>query len=243
MGEDHPRTLATQSNLIAVKQHRGGNDEEVLQLMLDSLEKARRVHGNEHLNTLLASFNLAVIYLNLEQYEKAERFASSTIAIAKRALSPDHDVTLNSMNVAGAALLGQNRYREAVDLYREIVAARSRLEGPEGLRTLLAQAELAWAYSASGDHDRGMKLLDETIETIRRVFGEDHGATINTLYNAACAEARTGNRDRALSWLRQAVDAGYGNIDWVLQDSDLESLRGDAEFEGLVERIRQNASD
>ena len=44
-----------------------------------------------------------------------------------------------------------------------------------------------------------------------------------------------------MDWLRQAVNSGYEKADWMSQDSDLELLHG-SEFDGLVERVRQNAS-
>ena len=44
-----------------------------------------------------------------------------------------------------------------------------------------------------------------------------------------------------MDWLRQAVNAGWAEADWMAKDSDLETLHS-PEFDALVERARQNAA-
>jgi adenylate cyclase len=50
------------------------------------------------------------------------------------------------------------------------------------------------------------------------------------LYNAACLYAKLGETRRALDTLRQAIDAGVKNFDWMKHDPDLNSLRELPEF-------------
>jgi hypothetical protein len=42
-------------------------------------------------------------------------------------------------------------------------------------------------------------------------------------------------KPEALAALKQALAAGYGNLDWAARDSDLTCLHGDPEFEKLVQ--------
>src|SRR5262249_18735117 len=44
-------------------------------------------------------------------------------------------------------------------------------------------------------------------------------------YNAACLYGKLGETRRALDTLRQAIDAGVKNFDWMRHDPDLNSLR------------------
>lgn len=65
-------------------------------------------------------------------------------------------------------------------------------------------------------------------------------------YNIACGYARLGQPDRALEWLEKAIERGFEVEDYLLSDSDLASLRGDARFQKLVaenggDRIRNRA--
>ncbi len=59
-----------------------------------------------------------------------------------------------------------------------------------------------------------------------------------TFYNLGCAFAVLGRREQALELLDRAVQHGRGNLEWFEQDPDLDSLRGDARFEEIVERLR-----
>lgn len=66
--------------------------------------------------------------------------------------------------------------------------------------------------------------------------------SMNTLvtYNLGCLEALSGNKAEALAWLGEAVDSGYSDSDWMLQDQDLATLRGDARFIHVSEIAAMN---
>jgi TolB-like protein/cytochrome c-type biogenesis protein CcmH/NrfG len=50
------------------------------------------------------------------------------------------------------------------------------------------------------------------------------------LYNCACLYAQLGEKKRAIETLRNAIDAGVTNFQWMVRDPDLASLRDDPEF-------------
>jgi Zn-dependent protease len=60
-------------------------------------------------------------------------------------------------------------------------------------------------------------------------------------YNIACAEARAGRADEALAWVERAVEMGYRDVDAMVSDSDLETLRSRPEFEAICDRLREVA--
>jgi Zn-dependent protease len=60
-------------------------------------------------------------------------------------------------------------------------------------------------------------------------------------YNIACAEARAGRADEALAWIERAVETGYRDVEAMVSDSDLESLRSRPEFGAICERLREVA--
>lgn len=53
-------------------------------------------------------------------------------------------------------------------------------------------------------------------------------------YNAACLHAIVGNADEALRYLKASADSGGLNREWLLHDSDLDSLRERPEFRAIV---------
>jgi serine/threonine protein kinase/Flp pilus assembly protein TadD len=56
----------------------------------------------------------------------------------------------------------------------------------------------------------------------------------NTLYNAACTYGVLKRKTEALDVLQRAIKAGYGNIDWMAKDPDLDCLHDEPEFRKLL---------
>ena len=56
-------------------------------------------------------------------------------------------------------------------------------------------------------------------------------------YNLACSLALSKRPVDALRSLRKAIDLGYTDIDWMVQDPDLEALKDRPDFQKLVARL------
>jgi tetratricopeptide (TPR) repeat protein len=57
-------------------------------------------------------------------------------------------------------------------------------------------------------------------------------------YNLACSLALSKRKADALRVLRQAVDLGYSDLDWMQQDPDLEALKHHPEFRALLQALK-----
>lgn len=57
-------------------------------------------------------------------------------------------------------------------------------------------------------------------------------------YNLACSLALTRRRSAALRSLRQAVELGYSDFDWMSQDPDLEELKKYPAFTALLDQLK-----
>ena len=56
-------------------------------------------------------------------------------------------------------------------------------------------------------------------------------------YNLACSLALSKRPSEALRSLRRAVDLGYADIDWMVQDPDLEELKEHPSFQALLDLL------
>ncbi len=56
-------------------------------------------------------------------------------------------------------------------------------------------------------------------------------------YNLACSHALLQQKSQALEALRQAVMLGYADLDYMLNDPDLQSLHGHADFQCIVTHL------
>ena len=57
------------------------------------------------------------------------------------------------------------------------------------------------------------------------------------LYNVACVYALGNMIDEAVDCLDKAIENGFGHREWLDNDTDLDSLRGDARFQALRQRL------
>jgi tetratricopeptide (TPR) repeat protein len=57
-------------------------------------------------------------------------------------------------------------------------------------------------------------------------------------YNLACSLALAKRKSDALRELRQAVELGYRDFDWMQQDPDLDALKHHPDFHALLETLK-----
>lgn len=74
-------------------------------------------------------------------------------------------------------------------------------------------------------------------DLLARAFALEHSG--EQAYNAACAHALAGDKEKALAELRQAIDAGFLDAGHASQDADLAGLRADPRFPPLIEQMRR----
>ena len=90
---------------------------------------------------------------------------------------------------------------------------------------------------SSGDDDRARALLERSLVIYRRTFAPDHPLLQSLAYRLARLESRSGNSERALERLGEAVDAGWASPR-ILEDPDLDPLREDLRFDAIVTEVR-----
>jgi len=122
--------------------------------------------------------------------------------------------------------LGRKADAQAV-LRRGLQVAEKHLElNPDDARALYLSAG---GLVQIGERERGL-------EWARRAFSidpEDSGV----LYNVACVYALVGQTDDAIGCLEKAIQNGFGHREWLENESDLNSLRGDPRFEALRRKL------
>jgi serine/threonine protein kinase/tetratricopeptide (TPR) repeat protein len=126
------------------------------------------------------------------------------------------------------AFAGQGRIAEANKASQRAVKS---IEGwldtnPDDARALNLGAGI---WSNLGQTEKALEWAKRSLEMDR----EDP----QLLYNVACVYAVEGMKEDALQCLERAIDKGYGHLEWMEHDSDLNSLRTDKRFKALLERV------
>ncbi len=145
---------------------------------------------------------------------------ASRLLTAQVAASPKDPLLLSRL---GRAQLLAGRSKEALSTLEKAVALG---DGSPLTLSTLANAQLAAGALAPAA---------ATFETLTAIRGAPADA-----YGLACARARLGQREQALSALERAIQLGLAPrlVENVRTDDDLESLRGDVRFAQLLARSK-----
>jgi tetratricopeptide (TPR) repeat protein len=91
--------------------------------------------------------------------------------------------------------------------FRDVLAARLRVLGPDHPETLTTRHQIAYEMAELGDHDRALAEYRDVLAARLRVLGPDHPETLTTRHQIAHEMAKLGDHDRALAEYRDVLAA------------------------------------
>ena len=171
----------------------------------------------------IAYWTLGRIHFSGGEFEQAYALYQRVIELNPEFLSAYADLKMTCEQ------LGR---QDGVDFARKTLLERlptHLLQNPDDARAHIIHALML------ADSNRKDEALRECAQAIELSPGDPV-----MLYNCTCFYSRLGEMDRALEAMRQAIVAGYSNIEWAKQDPDLNTLRDHPEFQTLIEDLRRN---
>ncbi len=91
---------------------------------------------------------------------------------------------------------------------------------------------LGYDYLARGERDSVLRLNEQAARSLLDLDASPAWQGVS-LYNLGCIYAMIGEKERAISFVSQALRLEPQLIDWSKQDTDLASLRDDPAFQAL----------
>ncbi len=85
------------------------------------------------------------------------------------------------------------------------------------------------AYTENGFYEEGLK--------IDTMLSQLHPCDPLVHYNIACSHALLKNIDQSLRHLTKSFVFGYDDIQYMLQDKDLDNLKKDDRFQGFLQKV------
>ena len=245
LGPDHPDTNRSMDNL-ANRYDELGRYADALKLRQEALPQFKAKLGLDHPDTLSTMINLASAYAALGRHAEALKLREDTLSLMKAKFGPDHPETLKSMWGLADSLVTLDRGAEAVPIIDECLR---RCEGKVVDPHIIPQVIIIrLKHFAKAKDPAGCRATAEMWEKQNRADGA-------SLYNSACfravmsgalrafgraeasAKDAAAEADRAMSWLKQAVAAGYNDVAHMATDQDLDSLRDREDFQKLVAEL------
>lgn len=98
----------------------------------------------------------------------------------------------------------------------------------------------SWFGQGYSLHQSGHYI--EAIDAYSHAIGLGHRQA-TCMYNVACSYALLNDKENALFWLDRALGGGFDRVDLLKEDSDLDSLRSDARFKNIVQKVATTKPD
>jgi tetratricopeptide (TPR) repeat protein len=175
-------------------------------------ESFRRVLTRDPLN-LAANFYMGFSYFSAGEMERARRFYREV---------NDINPSLPQVNFAlGSVMVRQEQWDQAVDYFQKTIAL------DRGY--FKAHVSLGGVYSQKGMYGEAEEILLQAIN-----LEPDYGPAY---YNLACVHARQGRPRAAITNLRKAVEKGFADRAYILNDPDLAALRDQPAFQDVIKGL------
>jgi serine/threonine protein kinase/tetratricopeptide (TPR) repeat protein len=176
-GEEHPATLRAKNGLYWVydDQERHYDAE---RLRTEMLQIGPDIDEEQHAGNMGA---LAHTYHHLGKYKEAESLYAKVLEIVRRERGEDY-IRFYPMVACNLARVyaDQGRYDEAEQLFRKTLETVE--WDAESRWRLVYTADLANMYRDQGRYGQAEPLLARTLETERRVLGDGHKLTLQSMY-------------------------------------------------------------
>lgn len=162
-----------------------GNYAEAAALTEQQLAAQKRILGEENVEAVSTSSQLACFFHKKGDYEAAERLFAEALVKARDLLGGEHPVIAWTLNQMASLLADMGKYAAAEPFHREALAMRRTLFGDAHMEVVSSLGALGILLYEKGDLAGAEPLFREALETSRGLLGDDHPDVAVNLNNFA----------------------------------------------------------
>ncbi|HEX8493894.1 MAG TPA: protein kinase [Pyrinomonadaceae bacterium] len=178
----------------------------------EALEEIRIAQKLDH-SSLIINTAIGNIYLFAGRYDEAIEQCRQTIEMNQKFV-PAHTILRQAYEKKGM-------FNEALAEFQK----EQELSGPGPVM----KAKLGHIYAATGKRAEALKVVNELLALRKRQFVQ--------AYDIAQIYALLGEQEKALEWIATAGEEHSFGVAFAAVDPDLENLRSNPQFEGLLKRL------
>jgi tetratricopeptide (TPR) repeat protein len=139
------------------------------------------------------------------RYGEAKPLYERALAIAEKALGPEHPHTAMSLNNLAGVYRERGEYGKAEPLFERALAITEKSCGSNGPETAISLNSLAMLYEAQGKYTKALALAERSLAIRQEVFGSERYETAISLKNLAEIYKIQGNYVKARTFYAHAL--------------------------------------
>ncbi|KAJ7480581.1 hypothetical protein FB451DRAFT_1365066, partial [Mycena latifolia] len=162
---------------------RGDKYKRAEELLVQAVQKQRKVLGDDHVATLDVMDDLAVTYEKLGQFKLAEQLLILVLEKRRKHLGEDHLDTLIAMTHLAWACMSLGQFQEAAELQTVVVEKRRQILRKDHPSTLDAMNDLVVTNIKLGQFKAAEEIQIAVLDMRRKISGDDHPETLVVMNN------------------------------------------------------------
>jgi len=214
---DRERATASFERALEIQQHALGKDHFAISYPLAEIARGLMIDGD---------------------LEAARPIFERAIEVRERANGSDHPDLQWVLRPYADLHRRSGDTDRALEIYRRALELTEDAYGPDHIEVGRILGSIGYTIYR-GDLDAAKELYSRDLTIRQQTFGPTHRMTAISYYNLTCLAALAGDRDEALRLLRLALDCDGWAWAGLPDDEDLDSLRGDPEFEEMLDEVRR----
>jgi non-specific serine/threonine protein kinase/serine/threonine-protein kinase len=234
-GAGHYRSAAVREKLAQVH-WKTGDYESARTHYEHALQAKERRFGPDDPRVAKTLNLLGQLHTESGEYARAKPLLERGLDIYERARGPEHDDVAWSLINLSLAVDGTGDPERALELMERGMSMREAVVGPDDLRVAWGLGRFADLLRDNGDFARAADLVERALVIREAAHEPGHPEITESLLQLAKLRALLGERTEAIRFLRRAVKLGYADRS-IARDPDLRSLRGEPEFDAIVEDL------
>ena len=175
--------------------------------MYEEMQQILEVNlGPGHPSVATTLNNLALLYHQMGDYEKALPLYQRALEISEKVLGPQHPSVAQTLNNIAELYRQMGDYEKALPLYQRALEIREKVLGPQHPSVATTLNNLAALYESMGDYEKALPLYQRALEISEKVLGPQHPSVATTLNNIAELYRQMGDYEKALPLYQRALE-------------------------------------
>ncbi len=174
-------------------------------------------------------FQFAYVLYRMRDYRSLDLLVKRIRLRLQDKFENDHEVALEIKKFTGRMYMEQGRYREAIDVFQDIVERHSRVLPDDDPERLNLQHDLAVAYLGNGQITEAIQLLEYVVKIRETSLAEDHPSRLSSQHSLARSYFEKGRIIEAIQLFEYVVNIGKKS----LPEDDPERLKSQHELARL----------